>query len=90
MGRADKRDAREDARAIRADAFRPKFEAEMGARGRVRTTLSVWIVLLGRVLCPCGRVRTAFVRLGRPAGDALSHEVSRACREKSRIRNVLE
>jgi hypothetical protein len=56
--------------------FGPKSETEMGACGCVRTALSVWIAPLGRVLCPCGYVRTAGGRLGRPAGDVLSTRVA--------------
>jgi hypothetical protein len=52
--------------------FGPKSEAEMGARGHVWTALSVWVVPLGRLLCPRGRVRTRGVCLGQPAGDALT------------------
>jgi hypothetical protein len=40
--RADKRDAREGARAIWADAFRGQMRPKMGVRGRVRTMLSAW------------------------------------------------
>jgi hypothetical protein len=38
--------------------FGPKSETEMGARGHVRTTLSVWVALLH------GHVRTVSGRLG--------------------------
>jgi hypothetical protein len=53
--------------------FGPKSETGMGARGRLRTTLSVWVASLGRVFCPHERVRTRSGRLRRPGGDALRH-----------------
>jgi hypothetical protein len=52
--------------------FGPKSETGMGAHGRLRTTLSIWVAPLGRVFCPRGRVRTQGGRLRRPAGDALT------------------
>jgi hypothetical protein len=66
-----RRGTREDARAIRANAFGPKSENGMGARGRLRTTLSIWVTPLGRVFCPSGRVWTRDDRLRWPAGRAL-------------------
>jgi hypothetical protein len=50
----------------------PKSETEMGARGRVQTTLSVWVMPLSRVLCPRKHVRTRAVRLDRSAEDVLT------------------
>jgi hypothetical protein len=47
--------------------FGPKYEAEIGARRRVRTVLSVWIEPVDQLLCPHRRVRTRGVCLGRPA-----------------------
>jgi hypothetical protein len=57
--------------------FGPKSETGTGARGRVRTALSIWVAPLGRVFCPRGRVRTRDGRLRRSNEDALmisSHE----------------
>jgi hypothetical protein len=51
--------------------FGPKSETEMGARGRLRTSLSVWVAPLGCVFCPRGHIRTQGGRLCRPDGDAL-------------------
>jgi hypothetical protein len=57
--------------------FRPKSKAEMGARGRIRTALSVWVVPLGRVLYPCGHMLSIWVgpldiRLDRRAAECLN------------------
>jgi hypothetical protein len=52
--------------------FGPKSETGMGAHGRLRITLSIWVALLDRVFCPRGRVRTQGGHLRRPARDALT------------------
>jgi hypothetical protein len=54
---ADKRGAREDMWAVRADAFQTKSKTKMSARGRIRTLLSVWVVPLSRVFCLREHVR---------------------------------
>jgi hypothetical protein len=43
----------------------------MGARGHLRTALSVWVAPLDRVFCPRGRVRMQGGHLRQPDGDAL-------------------
>jgi hypothetical protein len=44
----------------------------MGAHGRIRTALSVWVAPLGRVFCPRGHIQTVGDCLGRPAEDTLT------------------
>jgi hypothetical protein len=52
--------------------FGPKSETGMGARGRLRTALSIWVASLGRVFCPHGHIWTRVGRSRRPARDALT------------------
>jgi hypothetical protein len=77
-----RRGTREDARAVRADAFGPKSENGMGARRRLRTAFSVWVAPLGRVFCPSGRVWTRDDCLRWPAGHALMEPRAMPSKEK--------
>jgi hypothetical protein len=64
--------ARERTRGLSGSThFGFKSETGIGARRRLRTTLSVWIVPLGRVIYPHGHVQIRDGRLRRPGGDAL-------------------
>jgi hypothetical protein len=54
----------------------PKFGPRMGVSSPPDTFGSARWVLFFRPLCPVGQKRTRGVRLGRPAGDALTGRLS--------------
>jgi hypothetical protein len=69
--------------------FGPKSETGMGAHGRLRTTLSVWVAPVGHVFYPRGLVRTQGGCLHRPTGDALSREASKPATKSAQTKLVV-
>jgi hypothetical protein len=58
----------------------PKFDGQIGRSGPKRGQKLKWVAPLGWAICPRGHERTAFVRLGWAAGDALNLEDGSAVR----------